>query len=153
MQSNMLGMRPWTPCMRAEVEDAEKLRTMMRKLGRCTGMTDEFATEITRLDGAPTWCGRVESFYTRVTEFWSPVVTDTTSAKPLLTIMDGPTERFHNITGVTAEAEWARSISFQGEYQHARRCLPMPRRCYGDCRGQSHSPYPMERPQLISFNY
>jgi membrane-associated phospholipid phosphatase len=128
MQSNMLGMRPWTrmACARMLEEAEEKLRDDGRETGEAgkiyRTLTNEFATEITRLDGSPNVGARVDSVYTRVTgisgtplrdgyNFGQTIVND--YGRPYWTGLN-------NVTGVTADAEAGPlAFSFQGEYQHA----------------------------------
>jgi len=129
MRSNMLGMRPWTrmTCARMLEEAGDKLENNddtdsgeAEKIYRT--LTNEFVSEIKRLDGAPNVSARVDSVYTRVTgisgtplrdgyNFGQTIVND--YGRPYWT-------GFNNITGVTAEAEAGPvAFSFQGEYQHA----------------------------------
>jgi hypothetical protein len=128
MQSNMLGIRPWTrmACARMLEEAGEKLQNDGMEAGEAgkiyRTLTNEFATEITRLDGSPNVGVRLDSVYTRVTEisgtalrdgynFGQTIVND--YGRPYWT-------GFNNITGVTADAEAGPvAFSFQGEYQHA----------------------------------
>jgi membrane-associated phospholipid phosphatase len=128
MRSNMLGMRPWTrmTCARMVEEAGDKLQdddTGTGEVGKIyRTLTNEFDSEIKRLDGAPNVSARVDSVYTRVTgisgtplrdgyNFGQTIVND--YGRPYWTGLN-------NITGVTAEAEAGPvAISFQGEYQHA----------------------------------
>jgi hypothetical protein len=128
MQSNMLGMRPWTrmACARMLEEAGEKLQNDGVEAGEAgkiyRTLTGEFGTEITRLDGASNVGARVDSVYTRVTgisgsplrdgyNFGQTIVND--YGRPYWTGVN-------NITGVTADAEAGPvAFSFQGEYQHA----------------------------------
>jgi hypothetical protein len=128
MQSNMLGMRPWTrmACARMLEEAGEKLQNDGVEAGEAgniyRSLTSEFATETQRLDGAPNVGARVDSIYTRFTgisgtplrdgyDFGQTIIND--YGRPYWT-------GFNNITGVTADAELGPvAFSFQGEYQHA----------------------------------
>jgi hypothetical protein len=128
MQSNMLGMRPWTrmACARMLEEAGEKLQNDGVEAGEAgniyRSLTSEFATETQRLDGAPNVGARVDSIYTRFTgisgtplrdgyNFGQTIIND--YGRPYWT-------GFNNITGVTADAEVGPvAFSFQGEYQHA----------------------------------
>ncbi len=128
MQSNMLGMRPWTrmACARMLEEAGDKLQNDYAETGEAgkiyKTLTNEFVTEINRLDGAPNVGARVDSVYTRVTgisgnplrdgyDFGQTIVND--YGRPYWTGVN-------NITGVTADAEAGPvAVSFQGEYQHA----------------------------------
>jgi len=125
MQSNMLGMRPWTrmQCARMVEDAGEKLQNDDAEAGKMyRKLTDEFATEITRLDGAPNVGARVESVYTRVTGIsGTPVRDGYDFGQTIINDYGRPYWKgFNNITGVTAEAEVGPvAFSFQGEYQHA----------------------------------
>ena len=72
MQSNMLGMRPWTrmACAQMVEEAGERLENDGMEVGEAAKiyrtLTDEFAPEIVRLDGNPNVGTRLESVYTRV---------------------------------------------------------------------------------------
>ncbi len=127
-QSNMLGMRPWTrmACARILEDAAEKLQNDGVEAGEAgkiyKTLSNEFSSEIARLDGASNVGGRVESVYSRSTEisgtplrdgynFGQTIVND--YGRPYWT-------GFNNVTGVVAEAEAGPvAFSFQGEYQHA----------------------------------
>ena len=97
MQSNMLGMRPWTrmACARMVEEAGDKLQNDDAEAGDAgkiyRTLTNEFATEITRLDGAPMWVLR---WTPSIRGSWeSPVLrfaTATTSAKPSSTTTGDP---------------------------------------------------------------
>jgi Capsule assembly protein Wzi/PAP2 superfamily len=128
MRSNMLGMRPWTrmACAKMLEEAGETLQSDDVEAGEpgkiYRTLTNEFATEIRRLDGGPNVGARVDSVYTRVTgisgtplrdgyNFGQTIVND--YGRPYWTGVN-------NITGVTADAEAGPvAFSFQGEYQHA----------------------------------
>jgi hypothetical protein len=128
MQSNMLGMRPWTrmQCARMLEEAGDKLQNDYAEGGEAgkiyKTLTNEFVTETNRLDGAPNVGARVDSVYTRVTgisgtplrdgyNFGQTIVND--YGRPYWTGVN-------NITGVTADAEAGPvAFSFQGEYQHS----------------------------------
>jgi membrane-associated phospholipid phosphatase len=128
MQSNILGMRPWTrmACAQMVEEAGDKLQNDGVEAGEAgkiyKTLTSEFATEITRLDGAANVGARVESVYTRTTgisgtplrdgyNFGQTIIND--YGRPYWT-------GFNNITGVTADAEVGPvAFSFQGEYQYA----------------------------------
>jgi len=128
-RSNMLGMRPWTrmACARMLEEAGDKLQNNddaeAGEAGKIyRSLSNEFATEITRLDGAANVGARVDSVYTRVMgisgtplrdgyNFGQTIVND--YGRPYWTGLN-------NITGVSADAEAGPvAISFQGEYQHA----------------------------------
>jgi len=128
IQSDVLGMRPWTrmACARllddegdkssdSGIEDGEAGRTY-------AALTSEFKTEIARLDGDANVGGRVQTVYTRVMgisgtpvrdgyHFGQTIIND--YGRPYWT-------GFNNITGLSADAEAGPvSIYFRGEYQHA----------------------------------
>ena len=130
IQSDVLGMRPWTrmACARllddAEdnasdggIEDGEAGRTY-------AALTGEFKTEIARLDGAANVGGGVRTVYTRMMgisgtpvrdgfHFGQTIIND--YGRPYWT-------GFNNITGLSADAEAGPvSIYFRGEYQHSPR--------------------------------
>jgi Capsule assembly protein Wzi/PAP2 superfamily len=128
MQSNMLGMRPWTRMACAQIleEAGEKLQNEGTEAGDAgkiyRTLTDEFATEITRLDGGSNVGARVDSVYTRITGISGTPVRDGYNFGQ--TIVDDYGRPywtgFNNVTGVTADAEAGPvAFSFQGEYQHA----------------------------------
>ena len=127
MRSNMLGMRPWTrmQCARMVEETGDRLQNddeagEAGKIYRT--LSDEFATEITRLDGARNVGARLDSVYTRFTgisgtplrdgyDFGQTIIND--YGRPYWTGVN-------NVTGITADAEVGPvAFSFQGEYQHA----------------------------------
>jgi hypothetical protein len=128
MQSNMLGMRPWTrlQCARMVEDAGEKLGDNADDSADAAriykSLAQEFATEIARLDGAANVGAQVKSVYTRMTgisgtplsdsyHFGQTVIND--YGRPYWT-------GFNDITGVSAEAE-AGPLAFnlQAEYQHA----------------------------------
>jgi membrane-associated phospholipid phosphatase len=127
-QSNMLGMRPWTrmACARMVEETGEKLRndgaeeSEAGKIYRT--LTNEFATELGRLDGAANVGARVESLYTRATGISGTPLRDGFNFGQTITNDYGRPywSGFNNVTGVTADAQ-AGPVSFyvRGEYQHA----------------------------------
>ena len=133
MQSNMLGMRPWTrmACARILEEAGDKIQNEESgEAGKIySALTREFTAETKRLDGAPNLGARVDSVYTRFTgisgtplrdgyNFGQTVVND--YGRPYWTGVN-------NITGVTADAEAGPvAFSFQGEYQHAPAMPPDP---------------------------
>jgi hypothetical protein len=128
MRSNMIGMRPWTrmACARMLEDAGDRLQNDDVEAGEAgkiyKTLTNEFAPEITRLDGGPNVGARVDSIYTRVMgvsgtplrdgyNFGQTIVND--YGRPYWTGVN-------NVTGVTADAEAGPlAFSFQGEYQHA----------------------------------
>ncbi len=128
MQSNMLGMRPWTrmACAQMLEEAGEKLQNDGIEAGEAgkiyKTLTSEFAAENKRLDGAPNLGARVDSVYTRVTEIsGTPLRDGYNFGQTMINDYGRPYwTGFNNITGVTADAEVGPlAFSFQGEYQHA----------------------------------
>jgi hypothetical protein len=128
MQSNMLGMRPWTrmACARMVEEAGEKLQNDGLEAGEAgkiyRTLANEFATETARLDGAANVGARVESVYTRVTGIsGTPLRDGYNFGQTIINDYGRPYwSGFNNITGVTADAEAGPvAFSFQGEYQHA----------------------------------
>ncbi len=128
LQSNVLGMRPWTrmACARLLEDSADRFPdngTEEGEAGRThAALTSEFKTEIARLDGAANVGARVESVYTRMMgisgtplrdgyHFGQTIVND--YGRPYWT-------GFNNLTGLTADAEAGPvSVYFRGEYQHS----------------------------------
>jgi len=126
MQSNILGMRPWTrmACARMLEEAGEKLQNDGMEAGEAgriyRTLTGEFATEIARLDGAANVGARVDSVYTRVTgisgtplrdgyHFGQTIIND--YGRPYWTGVN-------NATGVIVEAEMGPlALYVRGEYQ------------------------------------
>jgi hypothetical protein len=126
MQSNMLGMRPWTrmACAQMLEDAADKLQNdEAREAGKIyRTLASEFATEITRLDGAANVGARVDSVYTRATEIsGTPLRDGFNFGQTIINDYGRPYWKgFNNITGVAADAEVGPvAFSFQGEYQHA----------------------------------
>ena len=127
IQSNVLGMRPWTrmSCARMLEDAADKFPEggEQGEAGKIyEALASEFTTELARLDGAANVGARVESVYTRAMgisgtplrdgyNFGQTIVND--YGRPYWT-------GFNNVTGVTTDAE-AGPVSFyvRGEYQHA----------------------------------
>jgi membrane-associated phospholipid phosphatase len=128
IQSDVLGMRPWTrmACARLLDDASDKSPDGSAGDGQAekiyTALTTEFEPEIARLDGAPNVGAQVESVYTRAMgisgtplrdgyHFGQTIVND--YGRPYW-------EGFNNVTGLTADAE-AGPVSFylRGEYQHA----------------------------------
>ncbi|HEX8814538.1 MAG TPA: capsule assembly Wzi family protein [Terriglobales bacterium] len=127
LQSNMLGIRPWTRMACAQMlEDAsdkfsgDDLDTEAGKT--YAALRSEFGTEMERLDGAANVGARVESIYTRGTQIsGTPVRDGYHFGETIINDYGRPYwQGFNNITGVTADSELGPvAFSFQGEYQHA----------------------------------
>jgi hypothetical protein len=128
MQSNMLGMRPWTrlQCARMVEESGEKLENDgddPSGAGRIyKSLSQEFAPEIARLDGAANVGAQVESVYTRMTGISGTPLRDSYHfGQTLINDYGRPYwTGFNDVTGMNAEAE-AGPLAFnlQAEYQHA----------------------------------
>jgi len=128
IQSEVLGMRPWTrmACARM-LDDAEASFTEsgneVSEAGRLYAeLTSEFRGEIAKLDGAANVGARVESVYTRMTGIsGTPVRDGYHFGQTIINDYGRPYwSGFNNITGLTAEAESGPvSVYFRGEYQHS----------------------------------
>jgi hypothetical protein len=128
MQSNMIGMRPWTrmACAQLVEEAGEKLPNGGIEAGEAgqiyRTLSDEFAGEVRRLDGAANVGARVDSVYTRVTGISGTPLRDGYNFGQTIANDYGRPywEGFNNVTGITAEAEAGPvAFSLDGEYQHA----------------------------------
>jgi len=128
IQTAYLGIRPWTrmACAQMLQEAGEKLQDDGMEDGQAEKiyktLTDEFATEATRLDGAPNVGARLDSIYTRTTGISGTPLRDGYHFGQ--TIVDDYGRPywsgFNDITGVSADAEVGPvAFNFQGEYQHA----------------------------------
>jgi hypothetical protein len=128
IQSDVLGMRPWTRMACARLLDDASDKSPNGSAGDSDAekiydaLTTEFKPEIARLNGAPNVGAQLESVYTRAMgisgtplrdgyHFGQTIVND--YGRPYW-------EGFNNVTGFTADAE-AGPVSFylRGEYQHA----------------------------------
>jgi len=128
MQSNMLGMRPWTrlQCARLVEEAGEKLGDNADDSADAAriykSLAQEFATETARLEGAANVGAQVKSVYTRMTGISGTPVSDSYHfGQTLINDYGRPYwTGFSDVTGVNAEAE-AGPLAFnlQAEYQHA----------------------------------
>jgi len=128
MQSNMLGMRPWTrmACARMLEEAGEKLQNDGMGAGEAgkiyRTLTNEFGAETTRLDGAANVGARVDSVYTRITGIsGTPLRDGYNFGQTIVNDYGRPYWKgFNDITGVAADVQVGPvAFSFQGEYQHA----------------------------------
>jgi membrane-associated phospholipid phosphatase len=128
MQSNMIGIRPWTrlACARL-LEDAEERiaeggaePTGAGKLYQT--LKQEFAPELARLDGSANLSANVDSLYTRSTGISGTPVRDSFNfGQTIVNDYGRPYwTGYNNITGITAKAE-AGPLAFNidAEYQHA----------------------------------
>ena len=128
IQSNVLGMRPWTrmACARLLEDAGDKFPDNGIEGGEpgriYAALTSEFKTEIPRLDGAANVGARVESVYTRMMGIsGTPVRDGYHFGQTIINDYGRPYwAGFNNITGLTADAEAGPvSIYFRGEYQHS----------------------------------
>lgn len=128
IQSDVVGMRPWTrmACARLLDDASEKFPAESPADGQAekiyAALTAEFQPEIARLDGAPNVGAQVESVYTRAMGISGTPLRDSYHfAQTVVNDYGRPYwEGFNNVTGLIADAE-AGPVSFyvQGEYQHA----------------------------------
>jgi membrane-associated phospholipid phosphatase len=128
IQSDVLGMRPWTrlACARL-LEDAEdKFPNQGIEQGEpgklYVALSSEFRTEIARLDGAANVGARIESIYTRATEISGTPLRDSFNfGQTIVNDYGRPYwTGFNDVTGASAEAEVGPlAFNLQAEYQHA----------------------------------
>jgi hypothetical protein len=128
LQSNILGMRPWTrmACARL-LDDAEnKFPNSGIEAGQVgklyAALAAEFHPEIVRLGGTPNVGARIESAYTRAIGIsGTPLRDGYHFGQTLINDYGRPYwEGFNNVTGFTADAEFGPlAMYFRGEYQHA----------------------------------
>jgi membrane-associated phospholipid phosphatase len=128
LESQILGMRPWTrmACARLLDDAADKFPgngVDEGSIGKLYAtLTHEFAPEIERLEGAPNVGAQVESVYTRSTGIFGTPLRDAFNfGQTLVNDYDRPYwTGFNNVTGTTADAESGPvSFSLRAEYQHA----------------------------------
>jgi membrane-associated phospholipid phosphatase len=127
MQSNMIGMRPWTrmACARMVEDAGDKLHDGVEEgeAGKIyRALNEEFATEIARLDGAANVGASVDSVYTRVMGIsGTPLLDGYHFGQTIINDYGRPYgSGVNNITGLSAEAELGPvAFNLQGEYQHA----------------------------------
>jgi hypothetical protein len=128
MQSNMIGMRPWTrlACARL-LEDVEERIADGGAEGSGAGklyeaLKQEFAPELARLDGNANLSASVDSVYTRSTGISGKPLRDSFNfGQTIINDYGRPYwTGYNNITGVTAEAEAGMlAFNIDAEYQHA----------------------------------
>ena len=128
IQSDVLGMRPWTrmACARLLEDTGNKFPDNGIEEGQpgriYAALTSEFKAEIARLDGAANVGARIESVYTRTTEIsGTPVRDGYHFGQTIINDYGRPYwAGFNNITGLAADAEAGPvSVYFRGEYQHS----------------------------------
>jgi len=128
VQSNMLGMRPWTrlACARVLEDGEEKFADNGMEEGDAgkiyRALTSEFGVELARLGGAANVSARVESVYTRMMGIsGTPIRDGYHFGQTIINDYGRPYwAGVNNITGLSAEAEMGPvSFYFRGEYQHS----------------------------------
>jgi hypothetical protein len=128
IQSEVLGMRPWTRMACARLLDDAEDRFPNNGLeegeaGRIyAALTSEFKAEIAKLDGAANVDARVESVYTRMMGISGTPLRDGYHFGQTITNDYGRPywTGANNVTGVTADGEAGPvAVYFRGEYQHA----------------------------------
>jgi membrane-associated phospholipid phosphatase len=128
IQSNVLGMRPWTrmACARLLEDTVDKSPDNGVEQGAAgrtySDLTSEFRTEIARLDGAPNVGAGVDSVYTRTMGISGTPVRDSFHfGQSLINDYGRPYwTGLNNITGLIADAEAGPvAVYFRGEYQHS----------------------------------
>ena len=128
LQSEGLGMRPWTRMACAHLlEDATdnfpENGTAEGEAGRTyAALTAEFKAEIAKWNGAANVNAQVESVYTRMMGIsGTPVRDGYHFGQTIVNDYGRPYwQGFNNVTGVTADAEAGPvSVYIRGEYQHA----------------------------------
>lgn len=128
LQSNILGIRPWTrlACARLLQDAEEKFADDGVEEGAAgnlyAALTSEFKPEIARLNGDANVGAHVDSLYTRMTGIsGTPVRDGYHFGQTIVNDYGRPYwSGFNNVTGITADAEAGPvSIYLRGEYQHA----------------------------------
>lgn len=125
--SAFLGPRPWTrmSCARvvadldSESEDTPNLPTDIA--ATLKNLREEFADELSALEGTPVESVELSSLYTRVTEIAGQPLNDNNLGQTMVNNYGRPyQEGLNNYTGFTARAEDGRFAYYvNGEYQHA----------------------------------
>ncbi len=128
MQSNVLGMRPWTRMACARLLDDAGDRISEDGSGKADAtklydaLSQEFAAELARLNGAANVGARVDSIYTRSTGISGTPLRDSYNfGQTIINDYGRPYwSGYNNVTGIAAQAE-AGPLAFniQAEYQHA----------------------------------
>src|ERR1700688_2078402 len=128
IQSNILGIRPWTrmACARLLDDAGDKFPENGVDEGEAgrtyAALTSEFEKEIARFNGAANVSARLESVYTKMTGIsGTPVRDGYHFGQTIINDYGRPYwSGFNNITGLTADAEAGPlSFYFRGEYQHS----------------------------------
>ncbi len=137
VQSEMLGMRPWTrlECARLVQEAGDRMSAREKNAPLAVGLVGslqkEFSTALARLGGGANRTLRIESVYTRVRGIAGTPLTDGYHFGQTLSNDDGrPYGEGLNVDA--GFSGWASSGPFvaylQGEYQHAPAGLALPLR-------------------------
>jgi membrane-associated phospholipid phosphatase len=128
VQSNVLGMRPWTrmACARLLEDPGDRFPVGGIEQGQpgriYAALSGEFKAEIARLDGAANVGARVESVYSRTMGIsGTPVRDGYHFGQSLINDYGRPYwTGLNNITGLSADAEAGPvAVYFRGEYQRA----------------------------------
>jgi membrane-associated phospholipid phosphatase len=128
LQSGILGMRPWTRMACATLLDdaAEKFPDHGVEEGSIgklyATLTQEFAPELARLEGAPNVGAQLESVYTRSTGIIGTPLKDAYNfAQTIVNDYGRPYwTGFNNVTGASVDAETGPlAFSVRAEYQYA----------------------------------
>jgi membrane-associated phospholipid phosphatase len=128
LQSQIVGMRPWTRMACATLLDdaADKFPGGGMEQGSVgklyATLTQEFAVELARLEGAPNLGARVQSVYTRATGIAGTPLRDAFNfGQTIVNDYGRPYwSGFNLVTGTNADAQTGPvSFSLRAEYQHA----------------------------------
>jgi Capsule assembly protein Wzi/PAP2 superfamily len=123
-----LGVRPWTrmECARLVEEAGEQITSQGADNGEAAGiykaLSDEFAAELGRINGAANVGASLDSLYERATQISGTPLTDGFHFAQTLVNDDGRpySQGFNNILGFTAHANAGpMSFAITGEYQHS----------------------------------
>jgi len=161
LKSPILGMRPWTrmQCARTLTEAQDKFPDDGIEEGEAgklyMKLTQEFAQEAARLDGAANEGARVESVYTRSMGIsGTPLADGFNFGQTIINDYGRPYwTGYNNVTGVVADAEAGPvAFSFQGEYQHAPAMPSQPAAVLDAISSANFTPpFPNGRPQTDQF--
>ena len=128
IQSEVLGMRPWTrmACARLLDDAEDRIADSGSEEGEAgrtfAALTSEFDAEIARLNGAANVGARMQSVYTRMTGIsGTPLRDGYHFGQTIINDYGRPYwSGFNDITGLNADAEAGPvSVYFRGEYQHS----------------------------------
>lgn len=120
------GIRPWTrmECARLIEEASEGINSSGAGEGSriYKSLSDEFAPELARLEGAANQGASIDSIYSRATEISGKPLTDGSHfAQTVINDYGRPyAQGFNSVSGFTAHADAGMfSVAIQGEYQHS----------------------------------